>query len=51
MSEVIAESGKGIVFKRFGLINFSNGYGTYAQVKEMNGIGVKQICREIQKWF
>ncbi|GFI46399.1 1-deoxy-D-xylulose-5-phosphate synthase [Lachnospiraceae bacterium] len=51
VSEVIAESGKGIVFKRFGLINFSNGYGTYAQVKEMNGIGVKQICREIQKWF
>jgi len=51
VAEVIAESGRGVKFKRFGLKNFSNGYGTYAQVKEMNGIGIEQISRELQVWF
>lgn len=48
VAEVIAESGKGIVFKRIGLHTFSNGYGTYAQVKKMNGIGIDQIYRKVQ---
>lgn len=51
VSEVVVELGKGIAFKRFGLQSFSNGYGTYAQVKEMNGIGIKQVCQKIQEWF
>lgn len=51
VAEVIAESGRGVVFKRMGLQGFSKGYGAYAEVKEMNGIGRKQIADEIRKWF
>ena len=48
VAEVVAESGRGIKFKHFGLRGFSQGYGTYAQVQEMNGI--VQIASEINKW-
>ena len=48
VAEVIAQSGKGVKFKRIGLQGFSNGYGTYAQVKEMNGIGIEDICNEVK---
>lgn len=48
VAEVIAESGKGVRFKRLGLNAFSEGYGSYAQVKEMNGIGVERIYQEIK---
>lgn len=51
VSEVLAEAGMGVTFKRFGLRGFSNGYGTYKQVKEMNGIGITHITDEIKKWF
>ncbi len=51
VAEVIAESGRGVQFKRLGLHGFSSGYGTYAQVKEMNGIGVEKICHEIKELF
>lgn len=49
VAEVIAESGQGILYKRMGLKCFSNGYGTYVQVKERNGIGIKDICNEVKK--
>lgn len=48
VAEVIAESGKGIVFQRMGLHDFSRGYGTYAQVKENNGLGIEQICEKVK---
>ena len=48
VAEVIAESGKRVVFKRIGLHTYSNGYGTYEQVKKMNGIGIEQIYKEVQ---
>lgn len=51
VSEILAEAGLGVVFKRFGLHGFSKGYGTYAQVKEANGIGITYISDEIKKWF
>lgn len=51
VAEVVAESGRGIKFKRFGLHGFSQGYGTYAQVKEMNGISIGQIVGELKEWF
>ena len=51
VAEVIAESGQGVRFKRLGLRGFSRGYGSYAQVKEMNGIGTEKIKREIEAWF
>ena len=51
VSEVLAEAGMGVTFKRFGLHGFSKGYGTYAQVKEMSGIGIIDISDEIKKWF
>lgn len=44
VAEAIAESGQGIPFRRVGLRDrFSKGYGTYAQVKDVNGIGIKDI--------
>lgn len=43
VAEVIAEYGKGVGFRRLGLHDFSNGYGTYQQVKMNNGIGVPCI--------
>lgn len=49
VAEVIAESGKGIAFRRLGLHGFSAGYGTYMQVKEVNGIGIQQIYSEAKK--
>lgn len=51
VAEVVAQSGKGVQFKRLGLQGFSSGYGTYAQVKEMNGIGIERIGDEIKGWF
>lgn len=48
VAEVLAEAGEGIAFSRVGLQNFSNGYGTYAQVKETNGIGIDRICDEVR---
>lgn len=49
VAEVVAESGKGITFQRLGLHDFSAGYGTYEQVKEVNGIGIQQICSVAKK--
>lgn len=47
VAEVIAEYGSSICYRRIGLKNFSHGYGTYAEVKEMNGVGKKDISRAI----
>lgn len=49
VAEVVADSGKGVMFRRIGLHGFSQGYGTYAQVKEMNNIGIEQIYSEVKK--
>lgn len=49
VAEVIAEFGREVKFKRIGLLDFSNGYGTYAQVKENNGIGIEQIYNSIKQ--
>lgn len=49
VAEVVAEYGKGVRFKRVGLGGFSNGYGTYAQVKESNGIGIEIICNKAKQ--
>ena len=43
VAEVVAESGRGVKFRRVGLRDFSCGYGDYAQVREANGLGRKQI--------
>lgn len=51
VAEVIAESGLGVKFRRYGLRGFSAGYGTYAQIKEMNGLGTEQIYTELRHWF
>ncbi len=47
VSEVVAEHGAPVKFKRIGLHDFSHGYGTYAEVKEMNGVGKTQIREAI----
>ena len=49
VAEVVAESGKGVSFKRVGLQNFSKGYGTYAELKETNGIGRRRICDVVRE--
>lgn len=51
VAEVIAESGKGIPFVRVGLQEqFAEGYGTYADMKQVNQIDAEAIvkkCREL----
>lgn len=49
VSEIIAENGKGVEFVRIGLRDFSHGYGTYSEVKEMNGIGRNRIKESIEE--
>lgn len=49
VAEVIAEIGKGIAFKRMGLQGFSQGYGSYSNVKAVNGIGIGRICEEARQ--
>lgn len=51
VAEVVAEYGKEVKFSRLGLNDFSKGYGTYVQVKEMNGIGIDQICNIVRAMF
>lgn len=49
VSEVIAESGIGTKFIRMGLDNsFSKGYGSYKEVKEMNDLGISDICKNVK---
>lgn len=50
VAEVIAERGLTAKCYRLGLrAGFSKGYGTYAQVKEMNGIGMGKIVETLKK--
>lgn len=49
VAEVIAEHGKGIKFERVGLHAFSEGYGTYGQLKESNHIGIEAICQAVRR--
>lgn len=50
VSEVIAESGKGIPFARIGLKErFAVGYGTYENMKVQNHIGVEDIVLMCKK--
>ena len=49
VAEVIAESGKSVQFRRVGLQGFSQGYGTYSELKETNGIGIGQICSAVKE--
>lgn len=47
VAEVVAEYGKACSFKRIGLNSFSKGYGTYDEIKEMNGIGVSELRKVV----
>ncbi|MDE7131976.1 MAG: transketolase [Lachnospiraceae bacterium] len=51
VAETIAEYGKMVKFKRIGLKTFSRGYGTYEQVKKMNGIEKSQVYELIKNWI
>lgn len=48
VAEVIAGYGKGVVFRRLGLKDFSTGYGTYREVKKYNGLGTEAIIEIIK---
>lgn len=50
VAEVVAEYGTGVMFERVGLYDFASGYGTYAQLKDQNGIGIEQICNVVRKF-
>lgn len=43
VAEVIAEYGKRVQFERIGLKRFSEGYGSYSQVRDINAISVANI--------
>lgn len=43
VAEVVAEYGKPVKFRRMGLKGFSEGYGSYRDVKEANGVGVEAM--------
>ncbi len=47
VAEVIAQYGKLVQFKAMGLMGFSNGYGTYGQVKDQNELGKNRIRETI----
>ncbi|MDE7177489.1 MAG: transketolase [Lachnospiraceae bacterium] len=47
VAEVIAEYGSPVKFIRMGLKGFSQGYGTYDQVRDSNGIGHVDLYRSI----
>ncbi len=49
VAEVIAEYGKAVSFRRYGLYGFSQGYGKYAEVKEGNSIGKTDIYWSIKE--
>lgn len=51
VAEVVAESGASVPFKRIGMQDFSKGYGSYIQLKEMNGIGIERIKQEVEELF
>lgn len=48
VAEVIAETGKGVKFKRIGLSDFSKGYGSYQELKDNNGIGKEYIYSQVR---
>lgn len=49
VAEVIADYGKGVRFKRCGLNGFSQGYGSYSQVKSNNLLGKDEIIHCIKE--
>lgn len=51
VAEVIAEYGKAVKFSRCGLVDFSQGYGSYAEVKSGNMIGKENIYHYIKGLF
>lgn len=49
VSEVVAEHGLGVKVKRIGLPDcFAKGYGTHAQVREVNGLDAESLMKEIE---
>lgn len=48
VAEVIAETGKGVEFKRIGLSGFSKGYGSYQELKDNNEIGRDYIYNQVR---
>lgn len=51
IAEIVSEFGAHVSFERIGLNSFSYGYGTYEEVKEMNGIGKTAIKQIIKKYI
>jgi transketolase len=52
VAEVILENNKAPVhFKRMGLSDFPTGYGSYQDMKELNGLSKQDICREIRALY
>lgn len=49
VAEVVAEYGQPIRFKRMGLRDYSFGYGSYDEVKAVNGIGVDTIKKAVRE--
>ncbi len=48
VAEAIAESGQQVAFKRIGLTDFVDGYGSHGDVKKLNGLGVDDIVMVVE---
>lgn len=51
VAEVIAEYGQKVEFHRVGLTGFAEGYGSYTQIKENNGIGISSVYEITKTMF
>ena len=49
VAEVLAESGIGAKFRRVGLRDFAQGYGTHGEVAAANGLGARGIVKVVSK--
>lgn len=48
VAEIITEYGKSVKFRKIGLSNFSQGYGSYTEVRKMNGIDCETIYKTVK---
>ena len=51
VAEIIANHSINVKFTQMGFKDFAEGYGKHIEVKEINGLGINDIVREVKKLF
>ena len=51
VAETLAEHNCNVQFARMGLKDFAHGYGTYNEIKKMNGLDIESIVRKSETFF